>query len=94
MSNANCAARFPIGRLVITGGAAAATGWSDVLSALSRHACGDWGDVCDEDWQFNDQALEFGSRLLSAYETYDGTKFWIITEHNRSVTTILLPEEY
>jgi len=66
---------------------------------LQRHARGDWGDVCQEDRQANDQALLDGSRLLSAYRTSLGEKIWVITEAaddsgNRAATTILLPSEY
>lgn len=64
------------------------------MSALSRHITGDWGEVDAEDKRANDQSLIDGSRLLSAYRSQDGTKFWIITEADRSVTTVLLPEEY
>jgi len=53
-----------------------------------------WGEVCQEDWQANDEALETGERLLSAYRTSKDERIWIITEHDRSVTTLLLPDEY
>lgn len=66
----------------------------EMLAALLRHAHGDWGDVCDEDRDSNEEALVCQFRLLSVYHTSDKTKFWIITEHDRSCTTILLPEEY
>ena len=59
-----------------------------------RHACGDWGTVCPDDALANDEALEEGERLLSAYKLRDGTKVWIITEADRSSTCILLPDEY
>lgn len=61
---------------------------------LSRHVVGDWGDLSDDDKELNDQALKDESRLLSAYKTTDGTKIWIITEADRSATTLLLPDEY
>ena len=61
---------------------------------FGSYARGDWGDLCSEDKQANDDALSVGARLLSAYHTGDGRKFWIITEADRSVTTVLLPEEY
>jgi hypothetical protein len=64
-----------------------------MLECLQRHRRGDWGSVCDEDKQTNDQALKAGERLLSAY-TITGKKIWIITEWDRSVTTVLFPEEY
>ena len=65
-----------------------------LLPYLVRHAQGDWGDVCKEDWESNDEALKSGQRLLSAYALPDGEKIWIITEWDRSVTTMLFPEDY
>jgi hypothetical protein len=65
----------------------------DVRLALLRHAGRDWGNVCKDDWKANDEALQNGDRLLSSYES-QGVKFWIITEWDRSVTTVLLPEDY
>jgi len=69
------------------------------LEFLQRHLSGDWGDLCDEDRQANDQALVDGSRLLSAYKLKDGTKLWLITEAigengRRESSTALLPSEY
>jgi hypothetical protein len=66
----------------------------DILSALSRHSRGDWGDVGDADREENELSLREGFRLLSAYRAANGTKFWVITEADRSLTTVLLPEEY
>jgi hypothetical protein len=60
---------------------------------IARHVSGDWGDLCDEDRELNDAALKGGSRLLSAY-TVGNDKIWIITEADRSSTTLLLPSEY
>jgi hypothetical protein len=60
---------------------------------LMRHAAGDWGEVDAEDWSLNDQAVNDGTRLLSVYRTLKGNKLWVITEADRSVTTILLPDE-
>ena len=61
---------------------------------LARHHCGDWGDaLCDEDKQLNDDALKNGSRLFSAYMV-GSSKLWIISEADRSSTTLLLPSEY
>lgn len=59
-----------------------------------RHANGDWGDVCSEDRQANEAALQDGSRLLSAYKLPRGERIWVITEADRSATTVLLPAEY
>lgn len=87
---------FPLGRVVATPGVvelAAETG-IDLASYLRRHAKGDWGDLDNEDKKTNDEALRYGNRLLSAYEVGNGDKIWIITEWDRSVTTLLKPEEY
>jgi len=61
---------------------------------LRRHLDGDWGDLCDEDRRSNDVALKNGDRLFSSYRVSDDLKLWIITEWDRSVTTLLLPSEY
>jgi len=87
-------ARLPLGRTVITPNALSKLLPVDVLSALARHASGDWGELDAEDWQSNQLALEQGERLLSSYHSAAGVKFWIITESDRSVTTVLLPEDY
>ena len=79
---------------MITRGALAELAEQDVRRALVRHIAGDWGQLDEQDWKANDDALEHGGRLLSRYLTPSGTPFWIITEHDRSVTTILLPDEY
>ena len=86
--------KFALGRLVATPNALAQVPSDEMLTALARHAGGVWGDVCPEDWQANEQALSAGFRLLSAFHTRTGTKFWIITEADRSVTTVLMPEDY
>lgn len=83
----------PLGQIVITRNALDTLSKDAVYAALARHQKGDWGDVCDEDRGLNDEALKDGSRILSVYK--DGeTKFWIITEADRSATTVLLPEDY
>jgi hypothetical protein len=66
----------------------------DILKAIGRHQAGDWGDVSAEDRQTNDAALVQRTRILSVYHAANGTKFWLITEADRSVTTVLLPEDY
>jgi len=86
--------RFDLGQLVATPGVLEVLTHHELLGALLRHSRGDWGDLDAEDKQANDDALKQGSRLLSAYHTASGTKFWIITEWDRSVTTVLLPSEY
>lgn len=86
--------RFPVGQFVITSNAASRLTDDDVTSAIRRHVQGDWGEVCEEDRLENDRSLIEGSRLLSVYDAQDGLRFWIITEADRSVTTVLLPEDY
>lgn len=61
---------------------------------LSRHASGDWGELDEIDCRRNDRAVAEGTRILSAYRTTKGVRLWVITEADRSATTILLPEEY
>ena len=87
-------AKFLMGRLVATPNALNYLTQDDMLKALDRHRSGDWGDVCEEDRQANERSLAEGSRLLSVYHSVKGVKFWIITEADRSATTILLPEDY
>jgi hypothetical protein len=64
------------------------------VDLLHRHQIGDWGDLDDEDKKENELSVKEGFRILSAYELETGVKVWVITEWDRSVTTILLPEEY
>jgi len=85
---------FPLGRTVITSNAEQSLVIDDVVAALRRHQRGDWGEVCRDDAKLNDDALLTGCRVLSAYADRKGLKFWIITEADRSVTTVLLPEDY
>lgn len=88
--------KFMLGCVVATPGALIAlTEAKDSFKAyLSRHASGDWGEVCSQDAAENELSLIAGFRLLSAYRIKNGTRIWIITEADRSSTTILLPEEY
>jgi hypothetical protein len=86
--------KFDSGALYITPGAKDVLLNADVITALGRHLAGDWGEVDEHDWQENELSLKRGFRLLSAYQSGEGVKFWIITEADRSMTTILLPEEY
>lgn len=86
--------KFSLGQVVSTPGALESLDPRDVFAALARHHRGDWGDCCPEDWESNEEGLRDGFRLFSAYRTGCGEKFWIITEADRSVTTILLPSEY
>ena len=85
--------KFPTGRIVITPGALSGLSTDEAMSGLVRHLAGDWGDLDESDWKKNDAALQLGRRLFSRYVTPGGTRFWIITEHDRSVTTILLPRD-
>jgi len=87
--------RFPLGQTVATQGALetlAATGTSPT-ELLARHQKGDWGDVPPEDAQENELSLREGFRILSSY-VVGNEKLWVITEADRSVTTILRPDEY
>jgi hypothetical protein len=85
--------RFTLGQVAITANASLRLSTEEVITALSRHASGDWGDLCPEDTLANDQALNDGDRLFSAYGQ-GGERLWVITEADRSVTTVLLPEDY
>ena len=85
---------FPPGQIVATQGAAERIPRMEMYLALSRHLQGDWGVVSKEDKQRNDAALCSDERLFSAYQTADNVRFCIITEADRSATTILLPDEY
>lgn len=80
--------RFQLGQLFSTPGAL------EALEFLRRHARGDWGDCCKQDWQSNDDALLHGGRLFSVYHTRERVKIWLITEADRSISTFLLPSEY
>lgn len=89
---------FSLGRIVVTDGVMrlgiTQTAKDEGFAFLGRHARGDWGDVDAEDRKTNDDAVKYGARILSVYTTKSGTKIWIITEADRSATTILLPDEY
>ena len=87
---------FPLGRIVATPGALRALERANQSAAffLARHAGGDWGEVDQEDVRENEYSVAHGFRLLSNYTTAAGEKLWIITEADRSSTTLLLPDEY
>jgi hypothetical protein len=85
---------FPLGRTVITRNANDSLHPEDVKLCLDRHALGDWGDLDEHDLNENKVALAQGLRLFSAYHDRASVKFYIITERDRSVTTVLLPEDY
>ena len=84
--------KFQLGKVFVTKGAKECIPLAEQLKALKRHANGDWGDISDNDKKVNDEALKDGDEILSAYH-YNEIEFWIMTEWDRSVTTILLPEE-
>ncbi len=83
-----------VGMLAITPRASTQIQEDDLFNCFVRHLAGDWGEVDDEDRRANDMALETGRRILSAYTDRYGSCFWIITEADRSATTILLPGDY
>jgi len=85
---------FELGETVITANAHAVLTSADVQAALDRHQRGDWGELEPADRVANERALINGSRILSAYISGHGVKFWLITEADRSSTTVLLPEDY
>ena len=86
--------KFNLGRLRVTPGALHEASSEEITEAIARHLSGDWGELCKEDWAENESSLATSGRLLSRYYTEDGTLFWVITECDRSATTVLLPNEY
>ena len=87
-------ALFRLGRIVSTPNALSRLSQEDILAGIQRHQAGDWGELPQDDMRENQLALEKGLRLFSAYHAKDGTKFWLITEADRSATTVLMPEDY
>ena len=92
----NIGARFALGETFITPGAQEALeiAGQTAIQFLRRHMSNDWGEISEEDARENELSLREGYRLLSAYRTVRGQRIWIITEADRSATTILLPSEY
>jgi hypothetical protein len=86
--------KFALGAVCATPSALKRLSPEDIGNALERHVRGDWGDCCPEDRKENELSLREGFRLFSVYHGTNGVKFWIITEADRSVTTVLLPNEY
>ncbi|NLS93922.1 MAG: hypothetical protein GXX96_17305 [Planctomycetaceae bacterium] len=88
--------KFALGRLLVTGSALKALEESgqSPIDFICRHVRGDYGEICREDKRLNEQALINEGRILSSYKTLKGAKIWIITEADRSATTLLLPSEY
>jgi len=87
---------FSAGQIIATPGALALLEQANQspLEFLSRHLRGDWGDLCQDDKTENELSLKYGFRLMSSYQVTDTERLWIITEADRSVTTLLLPAEY
>ena len=96
MNKHNTQTLFNSGSVVATRGAVQALkdAQQSPFEFLARHLTGDWGDLCKEDRQENELSLREGFRILSSYKTARGDRLWIITEWDRSYTTLLLPEEY
>jgi hypothetical protein len=90
MTNTN----FPLGQIVATPNALGKLTQEDINAAIGQHASGDWGDVGEEDRKENEFSLTNELRIFSVYHSAAGVKFWIITEADRSATTVLLPEDY
>ena len=86
--------RFSLGKVHATPTALERLSREEITNALRQHAQGDWGEVDAHDLRANERALQDGSRLFSVYLATDGSKFWVITEADRSLTTVLLPEDY
>ena len=86
--------RFPSGSIVATPAALAVTSSQQLLEALEHHLTGDWGNVSAEDAQANEDAVTHGYRVFSVYQMADDSRFWIITEADRSSTCVLLPSDY
>jgi hypothetical protein len=85
---------FTLGLLYITPNAARSVPADEVFKALARHAAADWGTLDQHDWGENDKAIGNGGRVFSAYQARRGIRFYVITESDRSTTTVLLPEDY
>ena len=87
-------ARFRCGQLCATPAALDKVGRAGLIRLLERHLSGDWGDACESDARANEEALRSGNRIISWYQVSKELRIMIITEADRSATTILLPEEY
>ena len=86
-------AKFRLGRIVTTQNALARLTQKDILRGIERHQAGDWGDVGEEDRKENEFSLTQRLRLFSVYHAESGVKFWMVTEADRRVTTVLLPQD-
>lgn len=86
--------KFDLGQVVATRNALDTLHPQDVQVAIGRHAKGDWGELDEHDRRENERSLTAGFRLMSVYRDRNNRKFYVITEADRSVTTVLLPEDY
>jgi hypothetical protein len=87
--------KFPLGFIAVTPGIELTLSPAEIAEALSKHVRGNWGEVCEEDCDANNEALHHGGRLLSVYWNHSRSEtFYVITEADRSATTLLLPSEY
>ena len=88
--------RFQLGQILSTPGALKVMADNDVdpLSLVQRHVRGDWGVVCSSDGRANEDAVQYGDRVLSSYLMKSGAVVWVLTEFDRSTTTFLLPSDY
>jgi hypothetical protein len=88
-------ALFELGQVVATSGAMAELSMDDINTALSLYVKGNWGELEEDDWKMNDEAVKHNNdRIVAKYKSSNGVNFYIITEWDRSYTTILLPSEY
>jgi hypothetical protein len=84
---------FTLGRISATPDAVAVLTPQDILLGLHRHSVGNWGEISAADGEANNAALRYGGRILSMYDSTIGVRFWVVTEADRSVTTVMLPED-
>lgn len=94
MKTANKDPMFQVRQVAVTRGADAALTADDLLVGLVRHIQGDWGAIGEVERQRNEQALLAGGKLFSRFVSESGVTYWLVTEPNRCLTTILLPEEH
>ena len=85
--------KFQLGHVAMTSAVAFSLNIGEIVNCLTRHQTGDWGTVCKRDKQANERALRDGDRILSKYGTTEGD-IYIITEHDRSYTTVMFINEY